>query len=100
MPVARGPLSAFLLDRLQRPVSPLPELPEPIDDPLSGDDTQLFLYLCYELHYRGLPGVDEGWEWEPTLLAARARAETGFEASIRELAGVPVAPQASVEEEL
>ena len=29
---------------------------------------------CYELHYRGLPGVDERWEWAPSLLALRARA--------------------------
>src|SRR5437868_7984325 len=84
MPVARGPLSAFLLDRLQRPVSPLPELPEPIDDPLSGDDTQLFLYLSYELHYRGLPGVDEGWEWEPSLLALRCELEQRFERALLE----------------
>ena len=100
MPHARGPMSAFLLDRLRRPVSALPEPPRPVDDPLSGEDTQLFLYLCYELHYRGLPGVDDGWEWEPTLLAARARAEREFEASIRELAGPPVEPESSVEDEL
>ena len=100
MPDARGPLSAFLLDRLRRPVGALPEPPPPVDDPLSGEDSALFLYLCYELHYRGLPGVDEGWEWEPTLLRARARAEAEFEAGLREIAGEPQAPNSSVEEEL
>ncbi|MCA1843689.1 MAG: iron-containing redox enzyme family protein [Actinobacteria bacterium] len=100
MLIARGPLSAFLLDHLRRPAGALPELPQPVDDPLSGDDTQLFLYLCYELHYRGLPGVDEGWEWEPTLLAARARVEAEFEGSLRELAGPPVVPCSDIEEEL
>lgn len=93
-------MSAFLLDRLRRPVGALPEPPQPADDPLSGDDTQLFLYLCYELHYRGLPGVDDGWEWEPTLLAARSRVEREFLASIRELTGAAVAPESSVEDQL
>ena len=41
---------------------------------MADEDLQLALYCCYELHYRGLPGVDERWEWEPSLLAARARA--------------------------
>ena len=100
MPLARGPLSEFLLDHLRRPACALPELPQPVDDPLSGDDSQLFLYLCYELHYRGLPGVDEGWEWEPTLLAARARIEAEFEASLREVAGAPMAPTSDIECEL
>lgn len=100
MPLARGPLSAFLLDRLRRPVSALPEPPQPVDDPLSGEDSQLFLYLCYELHYRGLPGVDEGWEWEPTLLSARARVESQFEAALRDLAGEPVAPRSFIADEL
>ena len=100
MPLARGPMSALLLDRLQGPVSAFPEPPPAGDDPLFGEDTQLFLYLCYELHYRGLPGVDERWEWEPTLLAARCRAEREFEASIRELAGEPVEPESGVEEAL
>jgi hypothetical protein len=100
MPLARGPLSAFLIDRLRRPVGPLPEPPPPIDDPLSGEDSALFLYLCYELHYRGLPGVDEGWEWEPTLLRARARAEAEFEAALREIAGEPEPPRLSVEDDL
>jgi hypothetical protein len=100
MPRPRGPLSAFLIDRLRHRAGALPALPQPIDDPLSGEDTQLFLYLCYELHYRGLPGVDEGWEWEPTLLAARARAEAEFETALLRVSGPPVAPESSVEEAL
>ena len=43
-------------------------------DPLADEDLQLALYCCYELHYRGLPGVDERWEWSPSLLALRQRA--------------------------
>ena len=50
-----------------------------------GEDFQLSLYLLYELHYRGFSGVDEGWEWEPTLLALRAGLEADFEACLLEL---------------
>jgi hypothetical protein len=42
---------------------------------LSDDDLHLALYLCYELHYRGLAGVDVGWEWDPALLSFRAQLE-------------------------
>jgi hypothetical protein len=58
---------------------------------LSGDDTQLFLYLCYELHYRGLAGVCDGWEWEPSLLRLRRSVETAFEAALLEQIGAPPA---------
>ena len=89
LPSGRGPLSRFLLEHLRRPVHRLPRAPEPADDPLSGDDTQLFLYLCYELHYRGVPGVDEAWEWEPSLLALRRSVETAFEQALVRRVGGP-----------
>jgi hypothetical protein len=59
-----------------------------IDDPLDDDDLHLGLYLCYELHYRGLPGVDDGWEWETSLLALRQALEQCFEQALIE--AVPV----------
>ncbi|WP_371744156.1 iron-containing redox enzyme family protein [Mycobacterium sp. DL592] len=43
-----------------------------------GIDVQLSLYVCYELHYRGFTGVDNGWEWNPGLLHLRARLEETF----------------------
>jgi hypothetical protein len=43
------------------------------------------LYLCYELHYRGLPGVDDRWEWEPSLLGLRSRLEEQFEGALLEV---------------
>jgi hypothetical protein len=79
LPQPRGAVTALLLDALARPVEPLPAAPEPADD----EDLQLALYLCYELHYRGLPGVDERWEWEPSLLAVRGELERRFEAALR-----------------
>ena len=47
-------------------------------DPLVDDDLHLALYVMYELHYRGFAGVDEAWEWEPSLLAFRAELERAF----------------------
>jgi hypothetical protein len=60
-----------------------------VDDPLADEDLHLALYLCYELHYRGLPGVDERWEWEPSLLAFRRELEGQFEQAL--LDAVPLA---------
>ncbi|MEX0657680.1 MAG: iron-containing redox enzyme family protein [Egibacteraceae bacterium] len=79
LPSPRGPLSEFVLAHLVAPPGPLPAAPAAADDPLAGDDTQLALYLCYELHYRGFAGVDERWEWEPSLLAFRREREQAFE---------------------
>ena len=88
LPEPRGPISSALLEALALPVHPLAPLPAPATaDPLGDEDLQLALYACYELHYRGLPGVDERWEWEPTLLAARQALEAPFEAALRALAG-------------
>src|SRR5690606_6066858 len=38
-------------------------LPSQSDDVLLDDDAQLSLFLLYELHYTGLDGVDDAWEW-------------------------------------
>ncbi len=88
LPPPRGRQSELLLAELARPPHPftLPA-PSPEVDALSDEDFQLTLYLCYELHYRGLPGVDERWEWDPSLLAARRVLEGVFEAALE--AAVP-----------
>ncbi|MBY8883538.1 iron-containing redox enzyme family protein [Streptomyces sp. PTM05] len=52
-------------------------------DPL-GEDSQLTLYVLYELHYRGFPGVPASWEWHPDLLRLRGDLERGFEDALRE----------------
>jgi Iron-containing redox enzyme len=74
LPAPRGPVTEALLSALRRPPHDLP----PLDDPPTSEDLHLALYLCYELHYRGAPGVDDGWEWSPSLLALRARLEERF----------------------
>jgi hypothetical protein len=78
-PAPRGPLTAWLLDRLRRDPHDVgtPPAAWTADDVLD-DDGQLALYCCYELHYRGFAGVDDGWEWEPSLLAARSVLERRF----------------------
>ncbi|MEJ7797083.1 MAG: iron-containing redox enzyme family protein [Solirubrobacteraceae bacterium] len=83
LPQPRGEISEQLLASLTLPVHPLPSpniAPPP--DPLSDEDLQLALYLCYELHYRGLPGVADEWEWEPSLLARRRELEACFEGAL------------------
>ena len=100
LPQPRGLLSAFLLDHLVRPPHALPAVPEVAVDDWAGDDLQLALYLCYELHYRGFDGVDPRWEWHPGLLAFRSRLEEAFETAVLELAGDSHAVVGSMESAL
>ncbi|GAA0282232.1 iron-containing redox enzyme family protein [Cryptosporangium japonicum] len=58
------------------------------------EDLQLALWVLYELHYRGFDGVDPDWEWDPQLLALRARLEAHFVDGLR--AAVPAPPDAPV----
>ena len=89
-PSSRGPLSAVLLHELRAPAHRLPPivLPEAAE-PLSDEDLQLALYVLYELHYRGFEGVDERWEWEPSLLALRGVLEDIFEGGLITAIGPP-----------
>jgi Iron-containing redox enzyme len=90
LPQARGDASALLVEHLVDPVHQLPWIEVDAADPLTDDDLQLALYLCYELHYRGLPGVDERWEWEPSLLALRREWEVLFEGALLATIGAPL----------
>jgi hypothetical protein len=101
LPTPRGELTEGLLSVLTRPVHPLraPGVAVPAD-PLGDDDLQLALYLCYELHYRGLPGVADAWEWEPSLLALRRDLEACFDAELRARVPTPPAPAAPEEMDL
>lgn len=84
LPTARGELSAFLLERFgARAPSWVPPPPVPLDA-RGGEDFHLSLYLCYELHYGGLAGVDDAWEWDPSLLELRGRLERAFEQALLE----------------
>jgi Iron-containing redox enzyme len=87
LPSPRGPIGERLIAVLTGEASPdtLPGPDIPVStDPLADEDLQLALYLCYELHYRGLPGVEDRWEWEPALLALRRDLELHFEDALRD----------------
>jgi len=88
LPAPRGPLSQRLFGVLTGAESPagLPgEVPGA--DPY-GEDLQLALYACYELHYRAVAGVDPELEWDPDLLRFRRGLERRFLGGLRaEVAG-------------
>ncbi|MFD7666510.1 iron-containing redox enzyme family protein [Streptomyces sp. NPDC059788] len=79
-PPARGDLSAAVVSALEEPPGTV-SLPDhraaAAADPY-GDDLQLALALCYELHYRGFDAVPDTWEWDPELLRFRAALEHAF----------------------
>jgi hypothetical protein len=91
---AAGPISGFVAELLGTPAASagdpghaaatVAEVVDAVADPLADDDLQLALYLCYELHYRSFDGVDDAWEWNPTLLAARAVIEQVFFAALEQ----------------
>jgi Iron-containing redox enzyme len=87
LPSPRGPLSERLFEALVGAPEDGLEAPGAVDpaDPIADEDLQLALYVAYELHYSGIRGVDEGWEWEPSLIAFRGALERSFEAAVAEL---------------
>lgn len=84
LPRPRGRLSSALTEALRAEPGDvdLPREPD-VADAIADEDLQLSLYVLYELHYRGFEGVDPAWEWEPSLLSARAPLERRFEAALR-----------------
>jgi Iron-containing redox enzyme len=84
LPQARGELSGLLIESLALAPHDLPRPAPAGADPLADDDLQLALYLLYELNYRSFAGVDDRWEWEPSLIAFRAVLEAEFEAALRD----------------
>jgi hypothetical protein len=87
LPPSRGPITASLFAALVEEVdSPIAtDSGLHVDDVLTDDDLQLALYVCYELHYAELKGVDARWEWAPSLIAYRAMLESQLEAAISAL---------------
>ncbi|HEU5061965.1 MAG TPA: iron-containing redox enzyme family protein [Solirubrobacterales bacterium] len=87
LPPPRGPLSEQLFEALEGP--PRTRLASPglldSEDPIADEDLQLALYVAYELHYSGIRGVDESWEWSPSLVSFRAALERPFEEAVAEL---------------
>ncbi|WP_371862912.1 iron-containing redox enzyme family protein [Cellulomonas aerilata] len=89
-------MSVALLEALQGAPAPVPGVQAAVDgalaattDVLADEDLQLSLSVLYELHYRGVDGVDESWEWQPDLLRVRGDVERAFEAALRDVVPVP-----------
>ncbi|ONI80967.1 hypothetical protein ALI144C_20565 [Actinosynnema sp. ALI-1.44] len=84
LPEVRGELSAVVVEALRGEPA---DQSYPLDtarhaDPY-GDDLQLALHVCYELHYHGFDSVDPRWEWNPELLRLRSAMEQNFLAALR-----------------
>ena len=93
LPAPRGELTAALFDELADAPHAVSVPDVPWDgNTLFDEDLQLALYCCYELHYRGLPGVDERWEWEPSLIAIRGAMEEVFERAVIDVVGAAPPP--------
>jgi hypothetical protein len=102
LPVPRGPLSAAVLDTLRYTTAAsfaarVGTTAVQQADPY-GEDLQLALYCCYELHYRGFAGVSDDLEWEPELLGLRRHLERVFLAALR--ADVPGGTDIAAEVEI
>lgn len=96
LPAARGPLSRAVLALLTGSGGPA-EVRSALDAVVAGadgswcehEDVQITLTCLYELHYRGLEGVDDAWEWDPDLVAVRTALERLVEAELRRRIAVP-----------
>jgi hypothetical protein len=97
LPPSRGPWSAAVVDALA-------SSPHAVAFPGAGEpdreDLHLTLFVLYELSYRGWDGVDDEWEWEPSLLAARTRLESVFQQQLEKLVGPAVNPAGPLAKEL
>jgi len=100
LPTPRGPLSGLVIDTLRsRPPGADTPLP-PAREPLTSEDSNLALYLCYELHYTSIEDVDPRWEWDPALIRIRGHLEGAFEEALRDLVEHGDGPETNVIDDL
>ncbi|MFH8727433.1 iron-containing redox enzyme family protein [Streptomyces termitum] len=83
LPPPRGELSAALVRWLREGSGALPGPRAAAAADPWGEDLQLTLHLCYELHYRGFAGTPDAAEWDPGPLRLRALLEARFEEALR-----------------
>lgn len=105
--LARGPLSAALIETLQHgdPTSPSEDVfIETAEHVLSiaesvstDDDIQISLFLLYASSYGSLDWIDAEWEWNAGLLRVRRTIESQFERELRRDVVVPQLPLADSE---
>ncbi|MBB4136541.1 iron-containing redox enzyme family protein [Gordonia humi] len=85
MPDPRGPISERVIDAVRMSDDTAPtriDLPERLDP--WGEDVQLALTVCHELHYRGWADAGRDCEWDPALIGARTRLEESFLDAVRD----------------
>lgn len=91
MPAPRGPVSAALAELLldlDGPAEPLSAAVAAHRSPvLDDEDAQLTLTMLYELHLRGIRGVDDRAEWDVRLLEVRGELEQRLESELNALIG-------------
>lgn len=95
MPPTRGPVSAAVVAALRGgpPDDFVHQLKSSILKPtapadfLDDDDAQLALTLLYELHLRGIEGVDDLLQWDPQMMAATVLLESFLDRAVAEVAG-------------
>jgi heme oxygenase-like protein len=87
LPPVRGPWTQRLYELLgcEPELVGAPEPTSPGELALDDDDLQMALYLCYELHYAKLEGVDDRMEWSPVVLMLRAALEQEFSGALQAL---------------
>ncbi len=102
MPTPRGPLSEAVFSALLRRGGSTRAIRQAArravsacDDLLHDGDVQGTLFVLYELHYRGVDGVHDEWEWNPGMLELRGEIESGFEEALRREVPVPPLPEAT-----
>lgn len=100
VPPTRGAASAALFDLLLERTSDPGLLADVVlvalrdtADVFRDDDLQLTLFCLYELHYGGIAGVDDRWEWHPGLLEVCGEIERRFESELRSLVTLPARPE-------
>jgi hypothetical protein len=105
-PTARGNVSALLLQILaEEPAEArMKDLHDAVGNALArsgdiffDDDLQLALFCLYELHYTGIDGAGDGWEWNPGLISVRRLIEAAFEERLRADVSLGPAPEPTSE---
>lgn len=105
--LARGPLSAALIETMQRDDAAsvaetellgVAESALAVADSISeDDDIQLALFLLYACAYGSLSWIEADWEWNPALLRVRRLIEDEFERELRRDVVITELPPADAE---
>ena len=90
LPEARGDLTFALVDALRRDDPDCcPRPSSPAADPLTDDELQLALWICYELHYRGFDDVGADGSGSPSCSACAASSRRSLLGALRARVAVP-----------